>query len=224
MPESWDTRRFKKGYSGARPDLNGMITGQPERILDVGCGAGLNLALLCKAFPDSTVVGIDPSAHPELQSAERIKFVQGKAECPESLERLEAWGPYDLIIFADVLEHLDDPWAALARYRKLLAPSGRIITSIPNVRHYSTFVRLLFTDRWPRKNRGIHDRTHRHFFARQDILDLGRSAGLSPTLEKRNVRLIEGTILSQPPARLLDFWPFRPFVTFQYLHIWQVDR
>lgn len=217
-------RKFKKGYSGARPDLNRLISDPPGRILDVGCGAGLNLRLLRETFPQSVVVGIDTIESRNLSTLEGIHFVHGRAESPEAVERIKTWAPYDLIVFADVLEHLDDPWSALALYRNLLSENGKIITSIPNVRHYSTFLRLIISDRWPRKNRGIHDRTHRHFFARQDILDLGAAAGLRPVIERRNLRLIENTILSQPPARLLDFWPFRPFLTFQYLHVWEAAR
>jgi hypothetical protein len=38
--------------------------------------------------------------------------------------------------------------------------------------------------------------------------------------ERRNLRLVESQSWTMVPAKVLDFWPFRPFLTFQYLHRW----
>lgn len=218
-------RAKRKGYSGTRPDVNRLIERPPGLVLDVGCGGGANLFVLAEKYPESRVVGVDKLFPSDLSIPshleERVKFVKADVEAPGVIAELSMFGAFDLLIFADILEHLLDPWDTLKRYCELLAEGGAVISSLPNVRHYSTFSRLLMSDRWPRHSRGIHDRTHRHFFARRDILDLGEAAGLRLKKEKRNVRLIERTIFSQPPARLLDFWPFRPFVTFQYVHLWE---
>ena len=40
---------------------------------------------------------------------------------------------YDFIIFADVLEHLVEPWVVLKNVSKFLKPKGSIIVSIPNI-------------------------------------------------------------------------------------------
>ena len=75
---------------------------------------------------------------------------------------------FDFIIFADVLEHLKDPWAVLKNVTNFLTSSGFIITSIPNVRNYTTIINLV-KGYWPYRERGIHDKTHLRFFTFKNI-------------------------------------------------------
>ena len=43
---------------------------------------------------------------------------------------------FDCVVFADVLEHLRDPWAVLRRCREALRSGGHVVASIPNVAYY----------------------------------------------------------------------------------------
>ena len=42
-----------------------------------------------------------------------------------------------MIIFADVLEHLVDPWGVLRELRPMLSPGGRVLLSVPNIAHWT---------------------------------------------------------------------------------------
>ena len=55
----------------------------------------------------------------------------------ETMDLPFAPGSLDCIICADVLEHLRNPYDVLKRFAGLLSESGTIVSSIPNVRHYS---------------------------------------------------------------------------------------
>ena len=223
-PADQDVRRRFRGYSGARPDVLRLVRGSPRNVLDVGCGAGLTGGLLRERHPGLVTIGIE--ADPELAqlAQQRMdKVVVGAVDAPEIQSALAALGPFDLIVCADVLEHLIDPAATLGNLRGMLAPGGMIITSIPNVRHFSTFVSLGLLGTWPMRDRGIHDRTHLRFFARRDILALGSAAGLVSLQERRNLRLVESAAWTMYAAKALDFWPLRGFLTFQYLHLWSAD-
>lgn len=215
-------RRRLQGYSGARPDVLRMIEGRPSRVLDVGCGAGLMAAALKDRFPSVYYVGVEPDGElAALAKAGADIVVAGPVENPETMAAAAAHAPYDLVLCADVLEHLAEPGPTLQALVGLMSAGGALITSVPNVRHISTFVSLGVLGTWPQRTRGIHDRGHLRFFARRDILELGRAAGLIMRKERRNLRLIEAKAWTMVPARLLDFWPFRSFFTFQYLHCWQ---
>lgn len=218
-----EIRRKHQGYSGARPDVVSMVDVAPSSVLDVGCGAGITAQLIKEKYPGVRVVGLEVDPLLAGLAAERLDalVVEG-AQSPGALSRLAELGPYDLIICADVLEHLQEPWDVLRGLAGLLSPGGHLITSIPNVRHVSTFVALGLTGRWPRRDRGIHDKTHLRFFARPDVLELGASAGLELVRERRNLRLVESVPWTMVPARLMDFWPLRAFFTFQYLHLWRL--
>ncbi len=84
---------------------------------------------------------------------------------------------YDLLIFADILEHLYDPWQVLSRYATYLRPGGRLLTSIPNIQHWATVIRLL-TGRWRYRDGGTLDRSHIRFFTRRTARELVQKAGL----------------------------------------------
>src|SRR5207244_9581953 len=51
-------------------------------------------------------------------------------------------GSLDCILYGDVLEHLVDPGAVLTRHRRLLAPGGLLLCSLPNAQHYSLLAAL----------------------------------------------------------------------------------
>jgi hypothetical protein len=57
--------------------------------------------------------------------------------------------PYDVgyfvvIIFADVPEHITDPWSALKYFKKYLADDDEIIVRVPNVANFKIRAQLLF--------------------------------------------------------------------------------
>lgn len=215
-------RRRLQGYSGGRPDVLRLIESAPERVLDIGCGAGLLGSQIRESFPGCITVGVEPDAQRAVLAQPHFDhLIRGNAEEASTLCNAAEHGPFDLVICADVLEHMLHPDYVLSELSTMLTPKGRLITSLPNVRHLSTLVDLFLLGRWPQRDRGIHDRTHLHYFARPNILELGRSAGLEPIREARNLRIFEAHPWSMVPAKALDFWPLRGLYTFQYLHVWQ---
>ena len=97
-------------------------------------------------------------------------------------------GEFDYLIFADVLEHLPEPEAALERYLDFLAPDGRVIVSVPNMRFYLVLLRLIF-DRWSYTDSGVRDRTHLRIFTRRSLMRMLSESGLE-------VERLSGTIAS----------------------------
>lgn len=222
MAASFDKlRKRHRGYSGARPDVVSLLPETVTSLLDVGCGAGVTGDLVRQKHPGVRLIGVEPdpilARHAEKNFDEVLRL---GIDCAQTIAALRAHAPFSAIFCADVLEHLVDPASVLLQLRSLLSEDGVLITSIPNVRHVSTFVSLGLFGTWPARDRGIHDRTHLRFYARKNILDLGESAGLKMVREKRNLRLLESVPATMIPAKLMDFWPFRGFLTFQYLHVW----
>jgi GT2 family glycosyltransferase/tetratricopeptide (TPR) repeat protein len=83
---------------------------------------------------------------------------------------------FDIIVCGDVLEHLREPAALLRRARTWLKSDGRLVTSIPNVRHHSA-VRGLLEGNWTYESAGLLDRDHLRFFTRREIEKLFFRAG-----------------------------------------------
>jgi len=202
-----------------------MIVHELALVLDVGCGAGLTAKLIRDRYPNAHVFGIEADPKLARQACEHSTSVfEGPLNDEEIRSQIKDSGPYDLIICADVLEHMLDPAEALNQLTRVMADDGYLITSLPNVRHVSTFWNLGIRGRWPQNDRGIHDATHLHFYARRDIIELCHCAGLELKRERRNLRLLEPSAWTMPAAKVFDFWPFRGFLTFQYLHLWTRRR
>jgi methionine biosynthesis protein MetW len=109
------------------------------RVLDVGCGTG-SLTLAVTKEADAEVLGIEPDPQRAEHARKRgLKVVCGVAD-PDLLRKL---GLFDVIILADVVEHLAEPADLLAELRSALAPGGRILASVPNVAHWTVRLRLL---------------------------------------------------------------------------------
>jgi len=106
-----ELRRLRKGTA-------------PGRILDVGCGDGVHFAALAE-FGDVEGIEADASTlDPAGPWRSRIHVTAFQAPLPIA-------GRYDVILFLDVIEHLDDPVAALALARSLLTPGGAVLVTVP---------------------------------------------------------------------------------------------
>lgn len=140
------------------------------RVLDVGCGFATTSSRIQNLGND--VTGIEESAAACAVAASRLSHVvQG------DLVHAEPSGTYDVIIFADVLEHLAWPVGVLKRYQQFLAPGGTVIISLPNVGLWSVRFAHLF-GRWEYEETGVLDRTHLRFFTRRSARWMIGAAGL----------------------------------------------
>jgi methionine biosynthesis protein MetW len=147
------------------------------RVLDVGCATGYLAAALRER--GCTVVGIeaDPDAAAQAR-AHCDAVVVGDVEAPRTRAETAARGPFDVVMCADVLEHLRDPWEVLAWLRTLLRDGGRAVVSLPNIAHW-TARRELLRGRFPQADHGLFDRTHLRFFTRATARDLAARAGFA---------------------------------------------
>ncbi len=153
--------------SGARWDVWPVIPQGARRLLDVGCGAGSGFAGLRQR--GLTVVGGD--VNPEFVSRAREILDEAQLIDLEEGEWPTGWrNSFDVVVFADVLEHLVDPWRCLNRVRHLLTPKGCVVASIPNVRQWRILAKLAVLGTWDyRIGAGTLQREHVRFFTRRTI-------------------------------------------------------
>jgi SAM-dependent methyltransferase len=153
--------------------LSRLGEGRGRKALDVGAADGFLAERLTAQGWSVTALERDPELAARARG--RCKEVV-VADLEAALPLLH--GPFDAIVYGDVLEHLSDPRAVLRALDQTLAPGGTVIVSVPNVAHL--WVRLsLLAGRFDYADRGILDRTHLRFFTRRTFLELLRSAGLS---------------------------------------------
>ena len=142
------------------------------RVLDIGCSSG-SLGELLKKEKGCQVVGVDLDKD-DIEIAKK-KLDQAFVLNIES-DELGILGTFDFVIFADVIEHLVDPVGVLKRVKTLLNSKGSVLFSIPNMAHMSTRLMLL-KGRFKYGEIGLLDKTHIHFYDKEEIERVFNSAG-----------------------------------------------
>lgn len=172
-------------YANPRDEVTVLVPAGAHRVLDVGCSTGeMGVALRARGHH---VTGIE--LDPALAITARGKLdalVEADVEALARDEGTVAGGPFDCVVFADVLEHLRDPWAVVRWGATQVAPGGSIVISVPNVRHAKTFWALLVRRRWPYDPVGIFDRTHLRFFTRRNLPELFDGSGFEVAEVRRH--------------------------------------
>jgi methionine biosynthesis protein MetW len=143
------------------------------RVLDVGCGTG-SVSRIIADTRDAKIIGIEPDSCRAAAARARGLDVHEELFTPAVLQLLE---PFDVIVFADVLEHVADPGNFLQLAHRALLPGGRVIASVPNVAHWSVRVDLL-RGRFDYQPTGIRDATHLRWFTAESVRRLFESSGL----------------------------------------------
>ncbi len=185
MAEHWEKYSYSVDMESETTATKVLrLIGQNKRVLELGSAVG-SMTRLMKENNDCTVVAmeLDPSM---AQMAEPYceRMVVGNVE---SMDLDAAFGEdrFDVIVAADILEHLYDPWACLRKIRKFLKPEGYLVLSVPNVAHNALLAQLL-RGRFPYQEKGLLDRTHLRFFTRHNLEEMLLSSGYLPCRWERN--------------------------------------
>ncbi|MHB8491316.1 MAG: class I SAM-dependent methyltransferase [Solirubrobacteraceae bacterium] len=148
-------------YRGRRRVIHAVIGSLelPEhaRILDAGCGSGRNMVELA-GYGEVSGIELSETAVEAARARHVGEVVAG------SLDRLPfADERFDLAVCLDVIEHLDDDRGALAELRRVIAPGGSLLVTVPAYQWL-----------W-----SAHDEInqHRRRYRRQTLLEAASAAG-----------------------------------------------
>jgi SAM-dependent methyltransferase len=180
-------------FNFTRKEIMPFLPATLNRIVDVGCGAGVTSAWIKSLYPAVTTVGIEGNSglRSELEAKlDEVHIVDLNAEIPSV-------GPADLYLFLDVLEHLNAPQMVLRQILRDMPKSGFAIVSLPNVAHLSVSIPLLFRGQFEYSDAGILDRTHVRFYVRESAVRLLNEVGLCV------IRGLEAGV-SGPKSRIID--------------------
>ena len=144
-----------------------------SRVLDVGCHTGKFGEFLRQN--GCLVSGVEINSSAASVAAQLLDEVAvGDVEDSNTWQCLG--GPFDVILFLDVLEHCRKPEAVLINARSKLSARGFIITSTPNIAHW-TIRKKLLRGCFDYQDTGILDKTHLRFFTVSSCQKLLINAG-----------------------------------------------
>jgi len=180
-------------YDFIRDEMYIYIPQRAEKTLDVGCASG-SFSEYLKKEKGSETWGIEMEQGAAKIAKTRMDHVligafdEVKRELPGQY--------FDCIFFNDVLEHMIYPDQCLIDIKSNLKPEGKIIASIPNIRHIEELQELLLGLDWRYRDVGVLDRTHLRFFTRRSIIRMFENCGY-------NIDSIEG--INPTKSRLISF-------------------
>jgi len=149
----------------------------PIKVLEVGCGCGATLVEVKNRYKNAKLFAVEFAQTPAKIAS---RYAETRATDIEHTNLDFSVEHFDYIIFADVLEHLVDPWKVVRMFKDYLTPSGAMLCSIPNVMHWEVVSNLL-NGNWDYSDAGILDRTHLRFFTLKSIHDMFNAAGFKNT-------------------------------------------
>jgi 2-polyprenyl-3-methyl-5-hydroxy-6-metoxy-1,4-benzoquinol methylase len=198
---------FQKDIVYAEDSVPSILTWvEPgSRVLEFGPAYGY-MTRYMKETLHCRVVGIE--LNPEMaehagQFAEKVLVADIETDAWET----QIEGPFDYILFADVLEHLRHPVRTLQR---ALPFGGCVLTSIPNI-GYSAILLSLLDGEFNYQELGLLDNTHVHFFTRSSLHEMMSACGLA-CLDERNL------VLPQPSrTELRKYYVSHPWAMWSIL-------
>jgi SAM-dependent methyltransferase len=161
-------------YDQLRPEVAALVPPECRRVLEVGCAGGQLGRLLRQRGHHVTGIELVP------EMAQRARRWLDRVVTADVERDGFPFAPasFDALVFADVLEHLVDPWRVLREAVELLSDDGMVVASIPNVQNIDV-LRRLFVGRWDYRERGILDFGHLRFFTLNSIRALFAQADLT---------------------------------------------
>jgi SAM-dependent methyltransferase len=187
-----DPRAYNDPYS-----LSYSIIRPGSAVLDLGAWDGAYGEFLKRQL-GCRVVGVEKDEQAAIRAKEVLDVVL--VGDLETIDLAEALGGerFDYVTCLDVLEHLREPSQLLRKVKDVLAPSGLVVASIPNVAHASVKLALA-SGRFRYTKNGLLDETHLRFFDRAGVESLFESAGYATLAIRRVVRELGQTEIEVDP-------------------------
>ena len=155
------------------------LVGHDKTVLELGCAAGTMTQVLKEHYGCRvSAIEFDAQAAEHARPYCEALLVADLEQQPMSA--LMAGQRFEVVLMADVIEHLRDTQAQLAEIKKLLAPGGQLVLSIPNVAHSGIIAQLL-CGQFTYTPTGLLDSTHIRFFTADSMRQELEQAGFTVT-------------------------------------------
>lgn len=180
QPAATPAHRYERAPGGIGPDdsLKRLAAWVPpgSTVLELGPASGYFTRELREALGCTVdAVELDPAMAEQARPYCRRLVLGDLAQL--DLEHALGGARYQVIVAADVIEHVVHAEPVLQQLKTLLAPGGMLLVSVPNVA-YAGLVAALLEGRFEYRDEGLLDRSHLRFFTRDSLAALLARCGL----------------------------------------------
>lgn len=165
-----------------------------SRVLDIGCGAG-DLGQYLREEKQCYVVGLEYSKESitvAKDKLDKVAHIDLNQQMPHEILDEQ----FDVVVMADILEHIYTPKAVLQSTEKLLTATGKCLISIPNAGYVGALISL-YDDQWQYREEGILDRTHIRFYTKKSVMTLLDDSGFSGAICDRVIKDLTASEFTQ---------------------------
>jgi 2-polyprenyl-3-methyl-5-hydroxy-6-metoxy-1,4-benzoquinol methylase len=200
-------------YANIRWDIVDLLQSDSNySILELGCGEGFTGREILKARKAIRYTGIELDENSaniaKTFLSEVIVGDVSNADLSGHIER------HDVLILSEVVEHLQEPWSAVARLMKCVKIGGLVFASSPNIAHWRIITRLV-TGNFDYEDSGVMDDTHLRWFTPKTYRELFTQAGV----EVSSVHCLNKLGLKGMVFNALTFGAFKHLIASQMMLI-----
>ncbi len=167
-------------FFSSRDDLIPFVPDNSKKILDIGCGMGGFGKNLKQHKKEIEITGIELAR----SLAKHANKYYNRVIVVDVLN-VELDDKFDLIVCADLIEHVYDPWKLLKKINSWLMPDGYLLSCVPNIGHWS-IVKDLLEGKFEYILVGLLCVGHIRFFTEESLKDMLHSSGFTIDLWHKN--------------------------------------
>jgi 2-polyprenyl-6-hydroxyphenyl methylase/3-demethylubiquinone-9 3-methyltransferase len=157
-----------------------------RRLLDIGCGNGALTARVAALGYEVTGIDAEVSGLEQARAAHPgVEFLRHDISCPLPEHLM---GRFDVVLSAEVIEHLFLPRELFARAREALGDRGQIVVTTP-YHGYLKNLAIALAGKYDRHWVPLSDFGHIKFFSEATLAELARQCGFEPVRWSRLGRL-----------------------------------
>ncbi|MGH7495585.1 MAG: class I SAM-dependent methyltransferase [bacterium] len=171
----YDQRVALAGFSTTHVQLLNQIK-PGSTVLELGSASGYMTKVLAEKSCIVDAIEVNPRDAEKAAQYCRHMLV-GSLEDDKIFAQVPE-GAYEVVLIADVLEHLRMPERVLRQIRSKLAPDGVVRVSLPNIAYWQMRWSLL-RGRFEYTDTGLLDRTHLRFFTLRTATEMFLNAGFT---------------------------------------------
>lgn len=210
MPVTLPIYGFKRDSYSSHNQISRWLQNQTKnkKVLDIGCAGGFLAHALGNGWKGE-LFGIERdyswANSKDLKKYKKIYWLDLETkDITRVLKKADK--NFDIVVAADILEHLQKPEKTLEEIKKILRPEGYLMVSLPNSNYLPVLIIRLIFPKF-RMSKGPLDRTHKHFYNLESAKKI---------LQKNNFKVIK--IQTTPPPLELIFQAFAntPFFKIVY--------